>query len=84
MERRLGFYPITLGSRRRSRAFSLLELLVVLTIISILVLIFVPNSHLARNCAGNAVKFHEKNARDNNRALRGNFDDVKRPEDFKD
>lgn len=67
-----------------SRGFTLLELVLVLLIISVLVLIFMPNSRLARERADKAVDFHEENARMNNNALRGNFDDVRRPSDMQD
>lgn len=69
--------PTTAGTARR--AFTIVELLVVMAIIGILVLLLMPNSRLARDRTDDAVHMHEDHTRHTNDALRGNFEDNRRP-----
>ena len=57
------------------RAFSLIEILLVVAVIAILVGIDALNGRIARDKAGKAVTFHEENTRLNNDAMRGNPED---------
>ena len=68
--------PTTAGTTRR--AFTIIELLVVMAIIGILVLLLMPNSRLARDRTDEAVHKHEDHARQTNDALRGDFEDNRR------
>lgn len=69
-------------TRTTCRAFTIVELLVVMAVIAILVLMFMPNSRLARDRTDDAVHMHENHTRHTNDALRGNFEDNRRPGDM--